>query len=102
LTFRLHTLPSRVRGTAVIAIGGEMGSAEAIRLELVCDVTPLFPIRGTVVALVGGLILLFPELVVHLAHLQTGIAEFIPRIGTVLFVLGVMDSRSLFDYVFAD
>ena len=99
LSFRFETEKAISRSAAgVLSLVGKMTEGVPFELEILIRVSPEWPIRGMFLATLGGAALLWPELFVQLGIIPEA-RDIIQRIGTLLFVIGVMDSRSLFDYI---
>jgi hypothetical protein len=98
-TFRFQTEQPGVRtSTGVLSVTGEMADARPLELELLAHVSPQWRLRGAALAVIGAIALLWPELLLHLGadHRMTDLAQ---RVGTLLFVFGVFDSRSVLEYL---
>jgi|SRR5882724_1059205 len=95
LSFRFRTAETEgSRRTGMIAVNGDMKPGEPMRLEVLTEIRPRWRLISSVGALVGAIAVLYPEAVSSLG-VPTTWKIIVERIGTVLLVISVVDSRSI-------
>jgi len=102
ITFRLHTAETRQSAAGIATISGTKINKTPLSIELILEVRPKIPILGLTLTALGCLALLFPEYLIHLTKLGADLTNMVQRIGTIFFVIGIIDSRSILEYVSRD
>jgi hypothetical protein len=98
LPFHFQTEPTGPRSASgVLSITRESPNGSPLELELPAQVQFELPVVGLLFAGIGVLALVFPEFVTHFG-IPKEYETLISRLGTLLYVIGLLKSKSIFDY----
>ncbi len=98
LPFHFQTEPTGPKSASgVLSIIRESPNGAPLELELLADVRFEFPLIGLLLAGIGAMALVFPEFVTYFGTPKQ-YESLISRLGTLVYVIGLLDAKSIFDY----